>query len=247
MLRQIILDTETTGLNVKGGDRLIEIGCIELINRKVTGNRFHHYINPECDISKEAVAIHGITKAFLADKPIFATIVEEFMQFVKGAELIIHNAPFDTAFINHELKSVNASWKTIQKYCLIVDTLVLAKKLHPGQRNSLDALCKRYKIDNSHREFHGALLDAHLLSQVYLAMTGGQGSLFDEVAIIPEENEEKIKLEWEAKIARKKLPVLLANADEMQSHEKKLQDMGKQGKCLWGEAYFTACNLNSLS
>lgn len=177
-MRQIILDTETTGLEPKEGHRIIEIGCIELINRKYTGTNFHHYINPERAVDAGALKIHGITNAFLQNKPTFADIYQSFRDFVKGAELIIHNAPFDVGFLNYEFKLLSRLNKDIQDICVIFDTLQLARKLHPGQRNSLDALCKRYQINNAHRKLHGALLDAKILGDVYLAMTGGQGTLF---------------------------------------------------------------------
>ncbi len=179
MTRQIILDTETTGLSVETGHRIIEIGCVELINRKMTGQQYHQYINPERAVDEGAFAVHGLSNTFLEDKPVFASVVQDFMAFVDGAEVIIHNAPFDVKFINHELSVVKQKWRALTDHCRVTDTLVMARQLHVGQRNSLDALCRRYHIDNTHRELHGALLDAHLLGLVYLAMTGGQGSLFD--------------------------------------------------------------------
>jgi len=225
-MRQIILDTETTGLDPKDGHRIIEIGCIELINRKFTNNRYHQYINPEREIEQEAMNVHGITNEFLKDKPTFANIADDFMNFIQGAELIIHNAPFDTGFINHELKNHAKQWKSITQHCHIIDTLVLARQLHVGQRNSLDALCKRYSIDNSKRDYHGALLDAHLLAQVYLAMTGGQASLFDDLpddettttttttitdATVPQTTRQR------------KLVVIHADEKELQAHHTYLQ------------------------
>jgi DNA polymerase III subunit epsilon len=179
-MRQIILDTETTGIGHEYGHRVIEIGCVELIERKLTGKHYHVYINPQRDVDEGAFRVHGISSEFLQDKPLFSDILSEFLQFIGGAELIIHNAPFDVGFLNAELK--HAQWKkNLGEYCTILDTLVLAREKHPGQRNSLDALCKRYGIDNSNRQLHGALLDAEILACVYLAMTGGQGSLFAEV------------------------------------------------------------------
>lgn len=216
-MRQIILDTETTGLHPAEGHKIIEIGCIELFNRKFTGKKYHQYINPMRLIDDGAIAVHGITNQFLKDKPVFADIVDEFMAFINGAELIIHNAPFDTGFINHELAQTNNNWKPLTDYCRVVDTLVIARQLHVGQRNSLDALCKRYSVDNSQREMHGALLDAHLLAQVYLAMTGGQGSLFDEVQLV-ETTDENTEIVIENKVARK-LRVVMANAEEVAEHE----------------------------
>src|SRR5690606_3445463 len=173
-MRQIILDTETTGLEPAEGHRIIEIGCVEMVSRRLTGNNFHRYLQPDREIDSAAIEVHGITNEFLADKPRFSDVVQEFLAFVKGAELIIHNAAFDVGFINHELRKVNPALGKIEDHCTILDTLIMARKMHPGQRNSLDALCKRYEIDNSHRELHGALLDAEILGDVYLAMTGGQ-------------------------------------------------------------------------
>lgn len=179
-MRQIILDTETTGIGPEQGHRVIEIGCIELIDRKLTGNHFHVYLNPQREVDEGAFRVHGISTEFLQDKPLFQDIVTEFLQFVEGSELIIHNAPFDVGFLNSELNHLKWN-KTLEDYCQILDTLVLAREKHPGQRNSLDALCKRYEIDHFNRELHGALLDAEILAYVYLAMTGGQSSLFTEV------------------------------------------------------------------
>lgn len=176
MLRQIVLDTETTGIGE--GHRIIEIGCIELIDRKITANNFHVFINPERLVDPEAFKVHGITDGFLKDKPKFATIFSSLIKYIKGAELIIHNAPFDVGFLDREFSKMTNAQKTLD-ICGVFDTLVLARKKHPGQRNSLDALCKRYGIDNSNRQLHGALLDAELLAWLYLAMTGGQKQLFN--------------------------------------------------------------------
>lgn len=176
-MRQIVLDTETTGLETRLGNRILEIGCVEIIDRRLTGNRYHQYINPERESEERALEIHGITTAFLADKPTFTDIVDDFLSFIRGAELIIHNAPFDVGFINNELTLLNQQQNHVTNICTVLDTLVLAKKMHPGQKNSLDALCKRYTIDNSQRDLHGALLDAELLAETYLAMTGGQTTL----------------------------------------------------------------------
>ncbi len=233
-MRQIILDTETTGLQFEQGHRIIEIGCLELINRKLTGKRYHQFINPEREIEAGAEAVHGITNQFLKDKPIFSTISEELMDFLSGAELIIHNAPFDVGFINHELSLLGKKWKPITHYCRIVDTLVIARKLHVGQRNSLDALCKRYGIDNSQRELHGALLDAHLLCQVYLAMTGGQSSLFEEsqqTETVAKKSESILKTEVQVK----NLFVQRASGEELELHEAILKKMREKGKCEWQE------------
>jgi len=176
-MRQIILDTETTGLEPSEGHRIIEIGCVELINRKFTGATYHQYLQPDREIDDGAIEVHGITNEMLADKPRFADIAEEFVTFIRGAELVIHNAPFDVGFLNHELKLLNNGHARIDEMCGVVDTLVMARQLHPGQKNNLDALCKRYSIDNSHRELHGALLDAEILAELYLTMTGGQTTL----------------------------------------------------------------------
>ena len=179
-MRQIALDTETTGLEPALGHRIIEIAGIEIVNRRITGKHFHCYLNPDRDIDAGAQNVHGITREFLKDKPTFAQTAEEFLAYIKNTELIIHNANFDVGFINHELALLNPKSHQITKYCKITDTLSMARQRHPGQKNNLDALCKRYDIDNSKRDLHGALLDARLLAQVYLAMTGGQGTLFGD-------------------------------------------------------------------
>lgn len=176
-MRQIVLDTETTGLETSQGHRIIEIGCVEVENRRLTGRTYHQYIQPEREIDAGAQEVHGITAEFLADKPVFAGIADEFMSFVDGAELVIHNAPFDVGFLNYELGLLKSDKGHISDYCTVLDTLVMARNKHPGQRNNLDALCKRYFIDNSSRDLHGALLDAEILALVYLAMTGGQVTL----------------------------------------------------------------------
>jgi DNA polymerase III subunit epsilon len=234
-MRQVVLDTETTGLQTEQGHRIIEIGCIELMNRKITGQRYHQYINPERTIDDGALAVHGITNQFLANKPLFSEIIEEWMQFIQGAELIIHNAPFDIGFLNYELKLIGQQWPSFnEKNYRIIDTLALARQLHVGQRNSLDALCKRYGVDHSQRELHGALLDAHLLAQVYLAMTGGQGSLFDDLQSISHMPFETETREQTAiTIQKKNLQILKANAEELAQHEQQLQKMREKGKCLW--------------
>lgn len=176
-MRQIILDTETTGLEPTRGHRIIEIGCVEMINRRLTGNHFHVYINPEREIDDGAIEVHGITNEYLADKPLFKDIAQDFIDYVNGAELVIHNAPFDVGFLNHELSLLTNPLGSVNDYCTVLDTLVLARQMHPGQKNNLDALCKRYFIDNSKRDLHGALLDSEILAEVYLAMTGGQTDL----------------------------------------------------------------------
>ncbi len=173
-MRQIVLDTETTGLEVSQGHRIIEIGCVELVNRRLTGRHYHQYVNPEREIDAGAIEVHGITSEFLADKPVFARVAETFLAFVGDAELIIHNAPFDVGFLDSELQRYRPGYIGIQSHCQIVDTLQMARHKHPGQRNNLDVLCSRYAVDNSTRDLHGALLDAEILADVYLAMTGGQ-------------------------------------------------------------------------
>ncbi len=183
MTRQIVLDTETTGLAPSEGHRVIEIAAVELYNRRFTGKHFHYYLNPEREIDAEALSVHGLNNAFLADKPKFAEVLPLLVEYLTGTELIIHNAAFDVAFLEHELRLAQAEMQKLAKICRITDTLVMARKLHPGQKNSLDALCKRYKVDNTQRNLHGALLDAQLLAKVYLAMTGGQSSLLGEEAM----------------------------------------------------------------
>lgn len=232
-MRQIVLDTETTGLEPKQGHRIIEIGCVELIERRLTGNVFHQYMQPDREIDAAAVEIHGITNEFLEDKPRFGDIARDFMDYVSGAELIIHNAPFDVGFINHELSRLGSEWDMLEKYCSITDSLVLAKKTHPGQRNSLDALCKRYEIDNSHRDLHGALLDAEILSDVYLAMTGGQTALLlDGYATgVDGSGEAEIMRVLENRPA---LRVIVAGEQELQAHNERLDAIEKvAGSSVW--------------
>lgn len=179
-MREIVLDTETTGLDPASGHRIIEIGCVELVDRLLTGNTYHVYINPKRKVEQGAIEVHGITNEFLADKPLFEDIYQEFFDFIKGAQLVIHNAPFDCGFIDHEFKLYRNNHLPVSKICKIMDTLKLAREMHPGQRNNLDALCKRYDISNFQRDYHGALLDSEILAQVYLRMTGGQDSLFGD-------------------------------------------------------------------
>jgi DNA polymerase-3 subunit epsilon len=192
-MRQVILDTETTGIDPKEGHRLVEIGAIEMVNRRFTGRTYHQYINPERHIDAEVVAVHGIDDARVANEPVFAQIADEFWAFIAGAELVIHNAPFDVGFIDHELGMLNQRRKTpvlgpVRDHCAVLDTLTMARARHPGQRNSLDALCKRYDIDNGHRVLHGALLDSEILAEVYLAMTGGQTALTLDAASASEQD-----------------------------------------------------------
>lgn len=231
--RQIVLDTETTGLNPKEGHRIIEIGCIELVNRRFTRNQFHVYINPQRAIDAGAIEVHGITNEFLQDKPVFADIAQGFFDFIHGAQLLIHNAPFDVGFINHEFSLLGSGFTTLEDYCPIFDTLAFARSKHPGQRNSLDALCKRYNIDNSHRELHGALLDAEILADVYLQMTGGQASL------LAEENTATLASETQAlkrvSSNRPALKIIYSNETEQAEHLQRLAaiDKASKGQCLW--------------
>lgn len=219
-MRQIILDTETTGLNPHEGHRVIEIGCVELVNRRLTGNHFHCYINPEREIDVGALRVHGISEAFLKDKPLFSDIAPDLVDYIQGAEIIIHNAPFDVGFLNAELRRLT-NYQIIERYCLkIIDSLAISRKKHPGQQNSLDALCKRYHIDNSNRDLHGALLDAELLAQVYLAMTGGQAQLFKENN--SGRRNQKVTLEVSA-LPAVDLPVVYANAHEMTQHQTQIK------------------------
>ena len=238
-MRQIVLDTETTGLELSAGNRIIEIGCIELVSRRPTGRHFHRYLNPERDIEEGALAVHGITRARLEREPKFDAIAVEFLEFVDGSELVIHNAPFDVAFLDAELARLPGGPRRIAERCRVLDTLTLARELHPGQRNNLDALCKRYGIDNSHREYHGALLDARILADVYLAMTGGQSAL--ELGESPRNARNEARAERAAapaaRAARPAAPlaVVAANAEEIAAHEAMLDRIAKQsgGKCLF--------------
>jgi len=227
-MRQIIIDTETTGLEPAKGHRVIEIGCVELVNRKLTGNEFHQYINPEREVEEEAIEIHGITNEFLLDKPIFSDILSEFLEFIKGAELIAHNAKFDVGFINHEIKLVSKKNHPLDKYVTVFDTLALARKKFPGQRNSLDAVCKRYKIDLSGRELHGALLDAQLLAEAYLRMTGGQGSLFAEQdLVISDATKTSNSFTKAASINQTPTKIIHANEIELIAHDELLKKIKK--------------------
>jgi DNA polymerase-3 subunit epsilon len=230
-MRQIILDTETTGREISAGHRIIEIGCLELIDRRLTARHFHCYLNPGRDSDAGALAVHGLTTEFLQDKPTFSAIVDELLAFIKDAELIIHNAPFDLAFLDNEIQLIKRNYQKITQYCQILDTLPLARQLHPGQRNSLDALCKRYEIDNSKRDKHGALLDAELLARVYLAMTGGQTNLFDDNPVI---NSTFASTENKKNIIMHELPILYVSTEELNEHKRCLSTINKTaGHCLW--------------
>jgi DNA polymerase-3 subunit epsilon len=232
-MRQIVLDTETTGLSPREGHRVIEIGCVELLNRRLTGNHFHVYINPQREIEAEAVAVHGITNEYLADKPLFKDIVDGFVDFIRDSQLVIHNAPFDTGFMDHEFNKVSGLTIKTTDICTVLDTLTLARQMHPGQKNNLDALCRRYGIDNSHRELHGALLDSEILAEVYLMMTGGQLdiNLSGKNNAANGEMQEGVR---RLNPQRKALKIIKATADELEQHEKRL-DLVQQkgGSCLW--------------
>lgn len=235
-MRQIVLDTETTGLDPQSGHRIIEIGCVELENRRLTGNNLHLYINPERDIDEGALQVHGITVEFLADKPTFAQVAEQFMSFVRGAELVIHNAPFDIGFLDHELTRLGEHWGKVADVCGVLDTLKLARDLHPGQKNSLDALCRRYDVDNGHRELHGALLDAEILADVYLAMTGGQTRL----SLGSERGEQGADVAEAVRRLdprRAQLIVVRAAASELERHQAKLAAITERNgqRTLWEE------------
>lgn len=233
--RQIVLDTETTGLEPSQGHRIIEIGCVELVDRKLTGKHYHQYIQPEREIDQGALEVHGISNEFLADKPVFSHIVDEFLGFVDGAELIIHNAPFDIGFLDHELTLAANKVKKISKICSVIDSLVLARSKHPGQKNNLDALCKRYAIDNAKRELHGALLDAEILADVYLMMTGGQTSLGLDAKVQVEGAQSDKNTPLTLNKDRSRLAVLAASQAELDAHQALLSVIDKKsdGQCLW--------------
>jgi len=232
-MRQIVLDTETTGLEPAEGHRIIEIGCVEIVNRRPTGRTFHQYLDPEREIDRGAEEVHGLSAAFLSDKPKFREIAEEFLAFVGGAELVIHNAAFDVGFLDAELARLDPPGRRMAELCGILDTLMMARQLHPGQRQSLDALCKRYEIDNSGRDLHGALLDAQLLADVFLAMTGGQA----ELGLASEGTGGKSGTRRRKKIDRSKLSLVVQRAtpDELAAHEAALDrlDEAAGGPCLW--------------
>ena len=234
--RQIVLDTETTGLEVNQGHRIIEIGCVELVNRRITGRHYHQYIQPERDIDAGALEVHGITQEFLAGKPTFSEIADEFVEFVRGAELVIHNAPFDVGFIDAELDRLEPRVCALDGYCSVIDTLQMARHKHPGQRNNLDALCQRYEIDNASRTLHGALLDAEILAEVYLAMTGGQASLGlgaegSDASTDGSVSDSGIQ---RLPVDRAPLPVLRASPEETERHEAKLRELDlSAGEAVW--------------
>ena len=234
-MRQIVLDTETTGLEPSQGHKIIEIGCVELVGRKLTGRHYHQYIRPNREIDEGAVEVHGITNDFLADKPVFEQVAQEFLDFIRGAELVIHNAPFDVGFINHEFAMLKPVIPPVLEHCSVIDTLTMARQKHPGQKNNLDVLCKRYGVDNSQRDLHGALLDAEILADVYLLMTGGQTNL-----LLGPEGSDNDGAGGEASSIRRlltgraSLPVIKANTSEMAAHEAKLDQLGES--CVWRKA-----------
>lgn len=243
-MRQIILDTETTGLEPAEGHKIIEIGCVEMINRRLTGNSFHHYVNPQRDIDAGAIEVHGITNESLRDKPKFCDIAEDFLAFVQGAELIIHNAPFDIGFINHEFAYManGAGPIRIESHCGVIDTLLLARTMHPGQKNDLDSLCRRYSVDNSTRTLHGALLDAEILADVYLAMTRAQAGLFEDAAG-PMRHAGALAPSEVRRIdgARAALAVIGPTPEELAAHHAWLEEIDKKsgGKCVWKQLVAT--------
>jgi DNA polymerase-3 subunit epsilon len=234
-VRQIVLDTETTGLDAAQGHRIIEIGCVELVNRKLTGNHYHQYINPHREIDQGAIEVHGITNDFLADKPVFEVIAATFIDFVQGAELVIHNAPFDIGFLNAELQRVLGPDTRVEDFCTVTDTLVMARAKHPGQRNSLDALCQRYTVDNSQRDLHGALLDAEILADVYLAMTGGQTTLQLSDSGAANDGQKQVEQIVRLPANRAVLPIIKATPEELAAHEAQLQSIAAAsgGRVVW--------------
>lgn len=236
-MRQIVLDTETTGLDPRDGHRIIEIGCVELFNRRLTGRHFHQYLNPQREIEQSAIEVHGITNEFVADKPVFSAVADDFFEFVKGAELIIHNAAFDIGFIDHEFSRLpGRPYGKLLDHCGVIDTLLMARAKHPGQKNNLDALCKRYGIDNSHRELHGALLDAEILADVYLFMTGGQTDLsLSAEQDTSDEDAAAGQAIRRLPVARPPLRVVRASVEEIEAHERRLKGVDKSsgGNCIW--------------
>ncbi|PCH63827.1 MAG: DNA polymerase III subunit epsilon [SAR86 cluster bacterium] len=233
-MRQVVLDTETTGLDPQQGHRIIEIGCVEIDNRRLTGKHFQCYVNPEREVDEGAFEVHGLSNEFLADKPRFSQVVDEFLNFVKGAELVIHNAAFDMGFLNSELAKLEPKQVKLETHCQVLDTLALARAKHPGQRNNLDALCKRYGIDNTHRSLHGALLDAEILADVYLLMTSGQSSLL----LKDEDNTEQLRQGIKRIDSnRPALAVISASEQELNDHGERLASIEKTSEsgCFWLE------------
>lgn len=231
-MRQIVLDTETTGLSIEQGHRIIEIGCLEIVDRRLTGREFHRFLNPDRDIDEGAEAVHGISRADLENQPRFPEIVDEFLTFLEGAEIVAHNADFDIGFLDHELRLMKHSKPAIGEHAAVLDTLSLARELHPGQRNSLDALCKRYDVDASKRDVHGALIDAELLARVYLAMTGGQTALSLDAVVERGEEDAHVTVTHRDR-AELDLIVLRATAEECEAHEAMLERLREAGNCVW--------------
>ena len=242
-MRQVVLDTETTGLSVAQGHRIIEIGCLELVNRRLTGREFHRFLNPDRDIDEGAEAVHGISRADLETEPRFSEIVDEFLVFIKDAELIIHNATFDVGFLEHELKLMKHTRPRIEHHATVLDTLAMARKIHPGQRNSLDALCKRYEVDATKRDVHGALIDSELLAYVYLAMSGGQTAMLLDDDVLGQHADPAGAhsagdiadgdLSGAGRAPTADLPVIKASAEESAAHEALLEKIRKSGACVW--------------
>jgi DNA polymerase-3 subunit epsilon len=239
-MRQVVLDTETTGLSTAQGHRIIEIGCLELVDRRLTGREFHRFLNPDRDIDQGAEAVHGISRADLETEPRFPEIVDEFLVFIKDAELIIHNATFDVGFLDHELKRMKHKKPKIENHASVLDTLTMARKIHPGQRNSLDALCKRYDVDATKRDVHGALIDSELLANVYLAMTGGQtallldeepGSGYVDPDVAGHHADNSMAAAADVKVTD--LPIIRASAEETAAHDAMLEKIRKSGACVW--------------
>ena len=232
-MRQVVLDTETTGLSTGQGHRIIEIGAIELVNRRITGREFHRFLNPERDIDEGAERVHGISRESLETEPKFPEIVDELLAFIRDAELVMHNAEFDVGFLDYELELMQHPQPSINQHALVLDTLKIARELHPGQRNSLDALCKRYEVDASKRDVHGALIDAELLARVYLAMTGGQTALSLEASASAGERQTGPEAAPRATHSELDLVVVRANADEIAAHEALLEKLRAAGECVW--------------
>ena len=233
-MRQLVLDTETTGLSVELGHRIIEVGVIELVNRRPSGNHFHRYVNPDREVEAGAISVHGITNEFLADKPRFADIAKDLWDWLGGDELIIHNAPFDVGFLDVEFRQCGIG-RPLAEICAITDTVLMARKLHPGQKASLDALCRRYEVDNSNRDYHGALLDARLLADVYLAMTGGQSMLTLDAAQV--RNADGARISWAQRLGVRDqaLVVLRPDDDERAAHLDRLKAIAKKGTLVWSD------------
>ncbi|MFZ2288510.1 MAG: DNA polymerase III subunit epsilon [Halopseudomonas yangmingensis] len=235
-MREVVLDTETTGIDPREGHRIIEIGCVELLDRRLTGRHYHVYINPEREVEEGAIAVHGITNEFLVDKPRFADVVDDFMAFIRGARLVIHNAAFDVGFIDSELDRLKGNHGRIAGHCSVLDTLQMARERHPGQRNSLDALCKRYGVDNSQRDLHGALLDAEILADVYLLLTGGQTALSLAGQGGEGADGNQVSAIQRLPAGRPALAVIRASQSEMDAHQMRLEALAKAaGSHRWPE------------